>query len=76
MIAPTPLKETFRRLSLVWGVVPILAQKARDTDEMISKTMTLVCESGLAKKGQKVVITAGVPVFVKGTTNLIKAAEL
>ncbi len=76
ILAPTPLEETYRRLSLIWGVVPILSESMRDTDEMIDRAFKAALKSRLVKRGQKVVITAGVPVGVPGTTNLIKAEVL
>jgi pyruvate kinase len=76
ILAPTPLESAYRRMALVWGVVPILSEDTENTDEMIEKTFKAVLKSGLAKCGQKVVITAGVPFGVPGTTNLIKAEVL
>jgi pyruvate kinase len=76
ILAPTPEEKTFHRLSLIWGVVPILSEESQNTDEMIKKTFQAVVKSGLAERGQKVVITAGIPVGVPGTTNMIKAEVL
>jgi len=76
ILAPTPLVETYRRLSLIWGVVPVLGEDIKNTDEVIDQAFKLALESGLFKRGQKVVITAGVPIGVPGTTNFIKAEIL
>jgi len=76
ILAATPLVETYRRLSLIWGVVPVLGRNIKNTDEVIDQAFKLALESGIAKRGQKVVITAGVPVGVPGTTNFIKAEVL
>jgi len=76
ILAPTPLESAYRCMALIWGVVPILSENTENTDEMIEKTFKVVLKSGLAKRGQKVVITAGVPFGVPGTTNLIKAEVL
>jgi len=76
ILAPTPLVETYRRLSLIWGVVPVLGEDIKNTDEVIGQAFKLALESGLFKRGQKVVITAGVPVGVPGTTNFIKVEVL
>ncbi|MCS6807080.1 MAG: pyruvate kinase [Acidobacteriota bacterium] len=76
ILAPTPLEKTYRRLALVWGVTPILSEEMRNTDEMIDKAFAAALKSGLVQPGQRVVITAGVPVGVSGTTNLIKAEVL
>jgi len=76
VLAPTPLEKTYRRLALIWGVIPILSEKSQTTDEMIQKTFQAVVESGLIERGQRVVITAGIPVGIPGTTNMIKAEIL
>ena len=59
ILAVTPLTETYRRLSLVWGVVPILSGGIWNTDEMVDKAFVAALKSGLVVRGQKVVITAG-----------------
>lgn len=76
ILAPTPLEKTCRSFSLIWGVIPILCESSNDTDEMIERTLRVALESGLVQRGQKVVITAGVPMGVPGSTNLIKAEIL
>ena len=76
ILAPTPLENTYRRLSLVWGVIPMLSETATNTDEMIGKALDEALKSGLVQRGQRVVITSGVPVGVPGTTNLIKVHVL
>jgi pyruvate kinase len=76
ILAPTPLPQTYRRLALVWGVVPLLSRKMTNTDEMIRHVFAQALESGIVKRGQRVVITAGIPLGVPGTTNLIKAETL
>jgi len=76
ILAMTPLEKTYRRLGLVWGVVPFLSETMKNTDEMIDRAFMIALKSGIVKRGQIVVITAGVPVGVPGTTNLIKAEVL
>lgn len=76
ILAPTPIEKTYRRLALIWGVVPILSEKMNSSDEMIEKALTAAINSGLARRGQRVIITAGSPLSVPGTTNLIKAEVL
>jgi pyruvate kinase len=76
ILAPTPLEKTYRRLALIWGVVPILSESQKNTDAMIDRALKAALNSGVVKRGQKVVITAGVPVGIPGTTNLIKAEVL
>jgi len=76
ILAPTPLERTYRRLALNWGVIPLLCEGSDNIDEMMKTTFQAVLESGLVKRGQKVVVTAGHPVGVPGTTNLVKAEVL
>jgi pyruvate kinase len=71
IIAVTPLARTYRRLALVWGVIPVLIDHLDNTDKMIDKASELVRWSGLAQSGDKVVITAGVPIGMPGTTNTV-----
>lgn len=72
IIAVTPVDRVARRLSLVWGVWPVVKPEAEDTDQMMDRAVEGALETGLIKGGDLVVITAGVPVGVQGTTNLIK----
>jgi pyruvate kinase len=76
IVALSPIPEVVRRLSLVWGVYPIVSGVYQNTDEMMEEALDKVRKSDLAKIGDKVVITAGVPVGVAGTTNLIKAETI
>jgi pyruvate kinase len=64
--------STVRELSLCWGVHPVLVPEWKDTDEMLERSKRMPKELGLASKGEKIVIIAGVPISVRGTTNLIK----
>ncbi|MGI8422801.1 MAG: pyruvate kinase [Chloroflexota bacterium] len=65
-----------RRLTLTWGVEPLSSPPIRGTDEMIAVATRLVVKAGVAKPGEMVVITAGVPVGTPGYTNLIKVHTL
>ncbi len=60
------------RLSLIWGVVAVAVDILLDTDDMTEKARLIARNMGLVKSGSTVVITAGVPMGVEGTTNLIK----
>lgn len=72
IIAVTPSERVCRKLSLVWGVQPLLAPRFESTDEMMKEAVEAALAKGLIKCGDLVVITAGVPVGVPGTTNLLK----
>ena len=72
IVAATPDKKTFHQLSLSWGVLPVLALMQRDTESLFVHAVDCAKQIGLANPGDKMVITAGTPVTLSGTTNLIK----
>ena len=72
----TPVIETARKLSLAWGVLCFLQKDENDLEHMIQLTKKTVKKSGLALVGDKVVITAGLPLKVEGTTNLIRVTTV
>lgn len=68
--------STFRQMSLSWGVTPVLVPTYEDTDAMFDRARRWVLEQGIARKGNRIVLTAGVPIGVPGTTNMVKVIEL
>jgi pyruvate kinase len=64
--------RTFRQLALVWGVIPELVPHCDSYDQMVRLAIEAVQRRGLAHSGDRVVVTAGVPFDVPGTTNLMK----
>jgi pyruvate kinase len=72
VFACTPEPETFRQLSLVWGVTPALTEHSTDYDRMLAVARQQILERGLAQPGERLVVTAGVPFDMPGTTNLLK----
>ena len=72
IIAVTPKMDVVRKLSLVWGVMPLLLAETSGTDEMIAAAIEVSLAADYIKSGDLVIITAGVPVGVPGTTNLLK----
>jgi pyruvate kinase len=72
VFACTPEPETFRQLSLVWGVTSALIQHSTDYDAMLAVARRHILERGLARPGERLVVTAGVPFDMPGTTNLLK----
>ena len=72
----TPIIQTARKLSLAWGVLCLLQKDENDLEDMIQLTKKTVKKSGLALIGDKVVITAGLPLKVQGTTNLIRVTSV
>ena len=72
IIATTQDEGVMRRLALCWGVYPVKTSGVGNIDEMIGKSIDSAKEQDLVEDGDLVIITAGAPIGVKGTTNLIK----
>ena len=71
--ALTQREHVCRRMSVCWGIVPLLSKEADHTDQLFCQSARIAVERGLAKRGEVVVITAGVPLGRTGSTNLVKA---
>ena len=65
-------EQVQRQLSLSWGITPLMMPLAHSTDELIEMSTSLAKENGYLHNGELAVVTAGVPVGVSGTTNMIK----
>jgi pyruvate kinase len=76
IIVVSASEEVLRRLILLWGVFPLKIEQAMDTDDMIAKAKRAALESGIANRGDTIVIVAGIPIDIPGTTNTIKADVL
>lgn len=76
ILALTPNERTRNQLALTWGVVPMLAEDPRDTDDMVRIANDELRKSGQADAGDRFVITAGVPFGVRGSTNMIRVERL
>lgn len=72
IIAATQDKQVMRKLALYWGVYPIKIERLHSTDEIIEKSVNKALELGYLENGDLTIITAGVPVGVSGSTNLLK----
>jgi pyruvate kinase len=72
IIALTDVEKTSRQLALVWGAIPVLVPHCNMYMEMVEHGLEAVKRLGLAKQGDRVIITAGVPFDVPGTTNMLK----
>ncbi len=72
IVAVTPEPDTYRALALVWGVTPVLVDRVPNYDAMILVARAALLEQGLVQVGDRVVVTAGVPFDMPGTTNLLK----
>jgi pyruvate kinase len=72
IVGVTPHEASYRQLALIWGVAPVLIGPMTDTDTMMQATIEAAQQKRFVKPGDRVVLTAGVPVNNPGTTNLIK----
>jgi pyruvate kinase len=72
IFACTPEPETFRQLSMVWGVTPALTEHSTSYLTLLGVARKQILERQLAQPGERVVVTAGVPFDTPGTTNLLK----
>ena len=72
IFACTPEPETFRQLALVWGVTPARVDHSTNYDAMLGMARQQILSRGLAQPGERLVVTAGVPFDMPGTTNLLK----
>ncbi|HEY1614935.1 MAG TPA: pyruvate kinase [Rhizomicrobium sp.] len=74
IIALTPSLETARRLSLAWGLHCVLTDDAHDLDDVVERAAQIAFEEGFAGQGERIVVTAGVPLGTPGATNLLRVA--
>ena len=72
ILALTDVERTYRQLALVWGVIPELVPRATSYEEMFEHARAVIERRGLAQRGDRVLVTAGVPFDVPGTTNLLR----
>jgi pyruvate kinase len=74
IIAPTPSLETARRLCLAWGTHSVITEDIRDFDDMVRRAAQIARQEGFAEPGDRIVITAGVPLGTTGATNMLRVA--
>ncbi|MDO5707021.1 MAG: pyruvate kinase [Andreesenia angusta] len=72
IIAAVQDDRVCRKLNLIWGVTPIISPPSNGTDELFEHSINSSKDHGLIKDGDLVFITAGIPVGVSGSTNMIK----
>jgi pyruvate kinase len=72
IVAVSSRRNVARQLTLTWGVTAVVCPPVSSTDEMFTNAIQASMKEGLIKNGDLVVITAGVPVGVAGTTNLLR----
>ena len=72
IIAPTPFDRVARKVALYWGVTPVILKPRRTTDDMIMSVEAIMLQERLASRRDLIVLTAGVPIGVAGSTNMMK----
>ena len=72
IIGCTTDERVYRQLNLLWGVTPVVMKEANTADELFDHAVELAEQKGLIARGELVVIAAGVPVGLSGTTNMMK----
>jgi len=76
IIAVTPNERVVTRLSLPWGVIPILKTEPGEIETVFEFASDVALETGIAEKGDLIVITAGIPLRVPGQTNLLRVQKV
>jgi pyruvate kinase len=76
IIACTVSPRICRQLNLSWGVVPLWIARESSTDDLFEEAVRTAEEAGYIGKGDRVVITAGIPLGVSGKTNMIRVVEV
>jgi pyruvate kinase len=70
----SPNVSAGRKLALAWGVHSVVAEDARDQDDMVNRACRLAFKEGLAQVGQRIIVVAGVPFRTPGATNMVRIA--
>ena len=74
IIALSPILATARRLSLLWGTHCVVSPDASDLDDMVDRACKVASNEGFAAVGDRIIITAGVPLRTPGSTNMLRIA--
>ncbi|OGO01367.1 MAG: pyruvate kinase [Chloroflexi bacterium RBG_13_53_26] len=76
ILAATPSPRQKRRLLISWGVYPYEVQEPATVHDLFAQAVSLSLATGIAQKGDLIVVTAGIPLAVPGTTNLLKVERV
>lgn len=74
VVTLSPVARTGRRLALVWGLHCVISEDARDLDDMVNRACRIAVTEDFANPGDRVIITAGVPLGTPGATNMLRIA--
>ncbi|OJF94522.1 pyruvate kinase [Pararhizobium antarcticum] len=76
ILALSPVIQTARRLAVVWGLHCVVTRDATDLDDMVNRACRIVVDEGFGKPGDRVIISAGVPLGTPGATNMLRIAYI
>jgi pyruvate kinase len=76
IVAISPNESAGRKLAVVWGVHSVVAEDAHDQDDMVDRACTTAFRDGFADAGRRVIIVAGMPLRIPGTTNMLRIASV
>ena len=76
IIALSPVMETARRLALTWGLYCVVTENSDDLDEMIDRACRIAYDEEFARPGERVIVSAGVPLGTPGATNMLRIAYI
>jgi pyruvate kinase len=76
IFAFTPEEEVYRRLNLIWGVIPMMVDYVDRLDDLSDRVAERLLYSGHARHGDMVVMTGGHPITSRGVTNFVKVMQI
>lgn len=76
IVGATTDERVYRQLVLSWGVLPVMCETKNNTDELFDHAVQVSKNAGVLKQGDLAVITAGIPLGISGTTNMLKVHEV
>ena len=76
IVALSPVVETARRLSIVWGLHCVVTEDAQDLDDMVNRACRIATSEEFSRPGDRIIIIAGVPLRTSGSTNMLRIAYI
>ncbi len=76
ILALSPVRATARRLAILWGTHCVVTPDAKDLDDMVDKACRIAFNEGVARPGERIIISAGVPLRTPGSTNMLRIAYI
>ena len=76
LIGCTTSRLVWRQMNLQWGVSPLLISEENTAEDLFREAVNAALEAGYVKKGDRVVLTAGIPLGISGKTNMLRVVEV